>query len=96
MTSSLFDRNADILPTAEFNLVNKIHRIYKRILDVNINDGAATLEQLEQLRRRTVEGVKHESLAGLRIVFDVLKAWPKVEKMTRECVEKGERIAGGP
>ncbi|CEL94058.1 unnamed protein product [Vitrella brassicaformis CCMP3155] len=82
MTSSLFDRNADILPTAEFNLVNKIHRIYKRILDVNINDGAATLEQLEQLRRRTVEGVKHESLAGLRIVFDVLKAWPKVEKMT--------------
>ncbi|CEM24583.1 unnamed protein product [Vitrella brassicaformis CCMP3155] len=32
----------------------------------------------------------------LRIVFDILKAWPEVVVMTRECMPKRERIAGGP
>ncbi|CEM26654.1 unnamed protein product [Vitrella brassicaformis CCMP3155] len=115
MISSLFDRK-DSLPTAEFNLVKAIHEeakvhermgmIYKKVLDVNINDGAATLEPvaLEQLRGRMVEGVEQESgfkkemlpWQPLRIAFDILKAWPEVIEMTRECVAKRERIADGP
>ncbi|CEL93176.1 unnamed protein product [Vitrella brassicaformis CCMP3155] len=113
MISSLFDRK-DSLPTAEFNLVKtilwaameyeKMGRIWKEVLDDNINDGAATLEPvaLEQLRNRTVEaveqesGLKKEMPPWLRIVFDILKAWPEVEEMTLECVKKRERIAGGP